>query len=118
MTQPRRAWSLVGVLFATLVLVAGSGYGTLGVFFVPLVKQFGWTHTRVSLLSSVGATLGPLVAGRIFDATGAYKPAFELLAVMLVCGAGAVLLCRPLAMEQSRLAGAAFSLKRKPERAD
>jgi MFS family permease len=51
--QQRRDWWLVAVLFVSLFLVAGSGYGTLGVFFVPLVKHFGWTHTRVSLLSSL-----------------------------------------------------------------
>ncbi|HKD69768.1 MAG TPA: MFS transporter [Candidatus Binataceae bacterium] len=65
MTQQARAWTVVGVLFAALVLVAGSGYGTLGVFFKPLAKEFGWSHTRVSLLSSVlfgcMGWIGPIV---------------------------------------------------------
>ena len=115
-----------GNLFILAMSIAILGLNIEGpVVLLPLVaadslglSSFGVIMGVFTLLSTLGATLGPLVAGRIFDATGAYKPALELLAVMLVCGAGAVLLCRPLAMEQSRLAGAAFSLKGKPERAD
>ena len=91
MTQPRRAWSVVGVLFATLVLVAGSGYGTLGVFFVPLVKQFGWTHTRVSLLSSVlfgfMGWVGPVV-GWLLDRIEA---AFVMIAGIAMAATGFII---------------------------
>ena len=61
-------------------------------------------------LSTLGATLGPVVVGRIFDATGGYNLAFEMLTAMLICGAVAVSLCRPMAVEQTRAAIAARPL--------
>ncbi|HEV3112481.1 MAG TPA: MFS transporter [Candidatus Binataceae bacterium] len=82
------------------------------------LSSFGVIMGVFTALSTLGATLGPLAAGRIFDATGDYKLAFEVLAAMLVCGAAAVSLCRPLAIEQARRAHAAFSLKGKHELAD
>jgi MFS family permease len=82
--QQRRDWWLVAVLFVSLFLVAGSGYGTLGVFFVPLVKHFGWTHTRVSLLSSLlfgtMGWIGPVVGWLLdrFEAVDARRSAREV----------------------------------------
>ena len=43
---------------------------------------------------------------------------FEVLAAMLVCGAGAISLCRPLATEQSRLNAPSFAPGRGREMAD
>ena len=67
------------------------------------LSSFGIIMGVFTALSTLGATLGPVVAGRHFDATGDYRVAFELLAAMLICGAGAVSLCRPLAVEQARI---------------
>src|SRR2546425_6402771 len=70
--RERRAWLVVGSLFATLFLVFGSGYNTAGVFFTPLLDHFGWTRTQLSLLQTtlalaagllvplLGGVLGPL----------------------------------------------------------
>jgi MFS family permease len=78
------------------------------------LASFGVIMGVFTALSTLGATLGPLAAGRIFDATGDYKLAFEVLAAILVCGAAAASLCRPLSLERSRIEGAGFSLKSKP----
>jgi MFS family permease len=82
------------------------------------LASFGVIMGAFTVLSTLGATLGPLVAGRIFDATGDYRAAFELLVAMLICGAVTVSLCRPLVIEQSRLEHAKFPLKGKRELAD
>jgi len=82
------------------------------------LSSFGTIMAVFTAMSTLGATLGPLAIGRIFDATGAYTLAFELLTAMSVCGALAISLCRPLAIEQSRMAGAPFSLKGRRELAD
>src|SRR5256884_8756086 len=62
--RERRAWLVVGSLFATLFLVFGSGYNTAGVFFTPLLDHFGWTRAQLSLLQttlalSAGVLLPP-----------------------------------------------------------
>src|SRR2546428_2419393 len=56
----RRAWLLVGSLFATRFLVFGSGYNTAGVFFTPLLDHFGWTRAQLSLLqTTLALSAGP-----------------------------------------------------------
>src|SRR5882672_4533755 len=51
-TQERQGWFVVASLFVTLFLIFGSGYNTTGVFFTPLLKYFGWTRARLSVLST------------------------------------------------------------------
>jgi MFS family permease len=79
---------------SALCLAGAGGWfrnGTLGVFFVPLVTHFGWTHPRVSLLSSVlfGCTgwIGPLV-GWLLDRTEA---AFVIVAGTALAAVGLAL---------------------------
>src|SRR5277367_1837815 len=68
--RERQGWIIVASLFATLLLIFGSGYNTGSVFVPPLTKYFGWTRTRVSLLQSLLAVsagiCGPL-AGWLLD---------------------------------------------------
>ncbi|MGO9603874.1 MAG: MFS transporter [Candidatus Binataceae bacterium] len=52
------SWLLVAVLFATLFLIWGP-INASGVFFLPVVKHFGWSR---ALLSALVAT-APLAAG-------------------------------------------------------
>src|SRR5436309_1417848 len=59
--QDRRAWTVVGSLFVTLFLVFGSGYNTAGVFFIPLLDQFGWSRAQLSLLQTTLAFAAGLV---------------------------------------------------------
>src|SRR5271170_6136047 len=60
-----RGWLVVAVLFLTMFFTIGSQYGSAGVIFTALIKQFGWKRTAVSSLqSAVGLALGlggPLV---------------------------------------------------------
>jgi len=44
--QERRRWTIVASLFTDLMLVFGAGFFTSGIFFIPLLKQFGWSRCR------------------------------------------------------------------------
>jgi MFS family permease len=53
MTQhDRRGWLVVGSVAATNFIVMGPSIGTIGIFFTPLIKQFGWTREQVSLMAT------------------------------------------------------------------
>ncbi|MGO9454767.1 MAG: MFS transporter [Candidatus Binataceae bacterium] len=69
-SDKHRGWVIVASLFITLFLIFGSGYDTSGVFFAPMLKDFGWSRTRLSSLQTafalaIGVT-GPLV-GWVLD---------------------------------------------------
>ena len=89
-TRERQGWMIVVSLFMVMVIINGSGYGAQGVFFTPLLKQFGWTRAKLSLLQS---TMG-LTMGVAFPLAGLLLDRIEAKVVML---AGAL------------LAGAAFA---------
>jgi hypothetical protein len=48
-----------GVLFTIGAFIFGGMVSRPGVFFAPLIKEFGWSHTRVSSLASA-ITLGTI----------------------------------------------------------
>ena len=54
--QERQAWLIVAVLFAALAFIFGGTIATPGIFFAPLIREFGWSRARVSSLAS-SATL-------------------------------------------------------------
>jgi MFS family permease len=83
MIPSRRGWPLIGALFTTQVLLMGSGFNTIGVFFDPLMKEFHRNHTQVSLLATlifITMSAGSLLAGWLLDRFPA----------RLVMGAGAI----------------------------
>lgn len=55
--QYRRPWFIVAVLFVALVLCYGTILNTVGMFVAPLVKEFHWSRTQASVLTSVIALL-------------------------------------------------------------
>ncbi len=60
--QERHGWLIVASLFVTMLLIVGSGYNATPVFVPALLKTFGWSRAKVSLLPSVAAlTWGVLV---------------------------------------------------------
>jgi MFS family permease len=68
--QERQGWIIVASLFATMVLIFGSGYGTIPLFVPTMVKAFGWKRAEVSMLPSAlalsnGATV--LIVGWLVD---------------------------------------------------
>ncbi|HZO82730.1 MAG TPA: MFS transporter [Candidatus Binataceae bacterium] len=68
--QERQGWIIVAGLFATLLLVFGSGYNTSGVFVTPLIKYFGWSRAKVSglpALLAVSAGFSAPLIGWLLD---------------------------------------------------
>ena len=69
-SRERQGWWIAGCLFFSLFLLWGSGYNTAGLFIAPLLKQFGWGRTQVSMLFSVLALASGVsspLAGRLLE---------------------------------------------------
>jgi MFS family permease len=66
-------WRIVAVAFLTHCLNVGCVFYSFGVFFTPLIQEFGWTRAQISWgfssVSIVGALWSPLV-GRAVDRWG------------------------------------------------
>lgn len=82
--RERHGWLVVGSLFTTLFLVFGAGFNTAGVFFTPLLDQFGWSRAQLSLLQTALA----LSAGVIVPVVGLLLDRVEARGVI---AAGAIL---------------------------
>ena len=55
-------------------------------------------ETTVLFFGTIGGSLGPILAGMVFDATGSYAPAFTTLTIGVAIGLALVMsLPRPLA---------------------
>ncbi|HYB90181.1 MAG TPA: MFS transporter [Candidatus Binataceae bacterium] len=67
------------------------------------LKRFGSIAGFAGIFNTCGAIIGPVATGKIFDVTGSYSTAFEMMVVMYLVGAAATLACRPLETEQERL---------------
>jgi MFS family permease len=64
-------------LFATLAFIFWGTIATPGVFFAPPIKQFGWSHARVSSLASavtLGTIPGGILAGFLLERIDARIP--------------------------------------------
>jgi len=80
-------WLIVGVLFVTLFLIWGP-VNAGGVFFLPVVKSFGWSRAQFALLGALAAIAagasGPFI-GWLIDRAG--------VRTMMISGAAAFALC-------------------------
>lgn len=85
-----------GLLF---VVVAFYGFGHGGLFTVvsPLVAEYygmrahGAIFGTILFFGTIGAAIGPIMAGWIFDVTGSYQIAFLVLAVLAALGLALVI---------------------------
>lgn len=50
--RERQGWLVVAALWVVMFLTIGSTISTIGVFFNPLIHQFGWSHEQVSRLAT------------------------------------------------------------------
>ena len=79
------------LLFAALVLY-GFGHGGLFTIVAPTIAEFFGTRAHgaifgaVVFFGTIGGAIGPILAGRIFDSTGSYDPAFLALGGMATLG--------------------------------
>src|SRR5690349_25175644 len=89
--QERQGWFIVASLFITVLLLVGGGYDTTTVFIPALIKYFGWSRARVSMLPSMLATtfgLGSPLCGMLIDRVEAR---FDMIAGALASGVAYVL---------------------------
>ena len=70
------------------------------------LKRFGSIGGLTGIFNTLGAFVGPVGAGKIYDLSGSYVPAFEIFVVMCIVGAAVTYSCRSLESEQSRQAPA------------
>ena len=87
-------------LGAPLVLVPMLVAESLG------LKRFGSIGGIAGIFNTIGAFVGPVGAGEIYDLTGSYTIAFEIFVVMCILGAAVTYSCRSLESEQSLKAAA------------
>jgi MFS family permease len=53
MTQhDRQGWTVVASVAAVNFIVMGPSIGTIGIFFTPLIKEFGWSREQVSAMAT------------------------------------------------------------------
>jgi MFS family permease len=83
-------------LGAPLVLVPMLVAESLG------LKRFGSIGGIAGVFNTIGAFVGPVGAGKIYDLTGSYVPAFEVFVVMCLLGAAVTYSCRSFESEQAR----------------
>jgi MFS family permease len=82
-------------LGAPLVLVPMLVAESLG------LKRFGSIGGIAGIFNTLGAFVGPVGAGKIYDLSGSYTSAFEVFVVMCLVGAAVSFSCRTLESEQS-----------------
>ena len=70
------------------------------------LKRFGSIGGIAGIFNTIGAFVGPVGAGEIYDLTGSYTIAFEIFVVMCILGAAVTYACRSLESEQSIKAAA------------
>ncbi len=79
MSHNNKATLIVVGLFIVMAVTIASSFDTLGVFLLPLSKQFGWSRTQVSLIATAlqlsSAAAMPLV-GLIIDRVDAKRVMF------------------------------------------
>jgi MFS family permease len=92
--QEKHGWLIVASLFVAMLAIVGGGYNATGVFVPALLKTFGWSRAKVSLLPSVTAlTWGVLVfpVGWLLDRVEAR---WVMVAGALSAGLGFILASR------------------------
>jgi MFS family permease len=67
-------------------------------------RRYGVLGALTGIAGTIGATVGPVMAGRIFDLTGSYVGAFELFILLDIIGAVAAFACQPYASRSSGVA--------------
>jgi MFS family permease len=98
-----RLWMLY--LFAAIYGTAHGGFFTT---ISPMVAEFfgiqahGVLFGIIAFCGTIGGSLGPILAGYIFDVTASYNPAFWIYTVAASLGLGLLLLLRPIEHRESR----------------
>src|SRR5690606_5390138 len=90
---------VIGTPWPLFAAIAVYGFGHGGFFTVvsPTIAEYFGTRAHgsafgaVIFFGTIGGALGPILAGRVFDATGGYGWAFATLAGMSIAGLALVI---------------------------
>jgi hypothetical protein len=89
--SPNSKYGYFIVLVSALIMVIawGANY-SFGVFFKPLISEFGWSRAITSSSYAfniiIWGGIGPIIAGRIYDIYGSYYWALVINTIFAVCG--------------------------------
>lgn len=95
------------MLFAFAVMY-GFAHGALFTVMSPTVAEFFGTDAHglifgmVLFCGTLGGSVGPLLAGYIFDLTGSYRAAFIMMTAMALAGLVLVTLLRPMGITKDK----------------
>src|SRR5713101_186965 len=89
--QEKHGWLIVASLFVALLAIAGSGYNTTPVFLPALLKAFGWSRARVSLLPSVAALTWGILVFRVGWCLDRVEARFVMVTGAVAAGIGFIL---------------------------
>ena len=104
------------VLLVTFVIIFGLTIGAPLVLLPMLIaeslgmKRFGSIAGMSGVCQTIGAAIGPIGTGRIYDLMGSYGYALDLFVIACILGALATLGCLSLESEQSRLMSIAVTV--------
>ena len=89
------------VFMWAFVVLYGLSFGGFGMLFAVIIRNtfgiraFGTIFGVVNMVSMIAAVVAPLLAGWSFDATGSYKTAFVILALIFGVGGLFIFTARP-----------------------
>lgn len=98
----KEAW-----MFYLFAIIFGFAYGGIAALISPVVAELFGLRTHGPLLGvvtcawGVGATLGPIMAGHIFDASNNYFQAFLVSTLLSILGLALVSLLKPTRMRKN-----------------
>jgi MFS family permease len=98
-----------GIMLAGFLVLVGIAAGTplvpLPLVFIQSLglNRLGSVQGIAGIFATIGAAIGPVAAGRIFDVRGNYAIAFVVFAAMWVGAALAIFACIPFEEEIARL---------------
>jgi predicted MFS family arabinose efflux permease len=96
-----------GWMLFVFAVIYGFAHGGFFTVMSPLVAELfgigshGLLFGMVLASGTLGGTIGPFLAGRIFDVTGSYHLLFLILTGLALAGLAMILLLRPLAAKSS-----------------
>jgi len=96
-------WWIAAVSFIVLIFHAGAAFYAFARFMPTLIEELGASTAAVSgaisvylllLGGAVGAAVGPILMGVVYDASGSYTVGLLIFIVAYVVAVGALLLAR------------------------